>query len=96
MLTKLILRAEKRKAKAENFLVYALLQSTVERLKWDSHLLENKRLKSLKGDCISKEDGTNSFGFICSDTLCHPKEITFEEGDPLNLDDFFSRLKRCK
>ena len=47
VLSKLIVRVQRRKSKAENFLVYALLQSTVERLKTDNCLLDRRKSKFL-------------------------------------------------
>ena len=97
VLSKLIVRVQRRKSKAENFLVYALLQSTVERLKTDSCKLDTKKSLFLLKENESREfedeqmsklnacsvsEKNNSYLNTCQDDV-----------DPLNLDDFFSRLK---
>ena len=96
VLSKLINRAERRKSKAETFLVYALLQSTVERLRVDVHLLDSstRRLnRSSVNQRIKDRVVTNS-------TLIPGRpdgdiEQDANERDPLQLDLFFNKLKRC-
>ena len=89
VLSRLINRAERRKLKAETFHVYALLQSTVERLKMDVHLLDVKTYglqRSSFNLCI-ENDGPA----LISETLRSENQ---DLDDPLQLDLFFNKLKR--
>lgn len=94
VLSKLIVRVQRRKSKAENFLVYALLQSTVERLKTDSCLLD-KRNKFLLKESPDFGDDQMSKLRACSvsEQNFYNSNSSQDDVDPLNLDDFFSRLK---
>ena len=95
VLSKLIIRVEKRKSMAENFLVYALLQSTVERLKTDSCMLDKRKSKVLFKERRNFGDEQISKLNSCSvsEQKCSNQNSSQNSEDPLKLDEFFSRLK---
>lgn len=97
VLSKLIVRVQRRKSKAENFLVYALLQSTVERLKTDSCLLDKRKSKFLlkESPVFGDDQMSNCKLRACSvsEQNLYNSNSSQDDVDPLNLDDFFSRLK---
>lgn len=82
--SQLIRKAEKRKMSAENFHIYALLQSTIMRLRHDDSLYT---MKSLKLDS-SKQVETNK-AMECSDNSACSGQLDHD----LGLDEFFLKLK---
>lgn len=82
--SQLIRKAEKRKMSAENFHIYALLQSTIMRLRHDDSLYT---MKSLKLDS-SNQVQTNK-AMECSDNAACSGQLDHD----LGLDEFFLKLK---
>lgn len=81
VLSKLICKAEKRKIAAENYHIYAVLQSTILKLKMESKCIIQQRRSST--NCTRKIGfGTKNVGL--------PKRKVCE--DPLELDSFFRKL----
>jgi hypothetical protein len=85
VISKLISKAERRKRTAETFHVYAVLQSTICRLKMDDVVLRCKG-KQFDDDLVklSTSNPENS------DDQC-VGESSFQD-DPLHLNSFFRRL----
>lgn len=87
--SKLIIKAEKKKMSAQNYRMYALLQSTISRLRMDDDLY---KLHVLVKRCKSTK---NSFEKVSTDgKVAVGNDV--EDGDvpdPLQLDTFFDRLK---
>jgi len=86
VVSKMIRKAKERKSTAENYHIYALLQSTIHRLEMDNYVLSCKRsvnscspVRRRIETCISKN--------------CEISSQDKEVEDLLNLDSFFSRLK---
>lgn len=97
ILSKLINRAEKRKSKAESFHIYALLQSTVERLRSDSRLLDHRKHKLKVCKIVNfnrSEDNSVKKDYFSEESPSENDQQNVMDGDPLKLDAFFSRLKR--
>ena len=84
VLCKLITKAEKRKLSAENYHVYALLQSTIEMLQMNDKLIQSSNKRSRQRnpicknrnnvECENRSDGKQSYE------------------DVLQMDNFFSKL----
>ncbi|KAL4238736.1 hypothetical protein ACF0H5_003443 [Mactra antiquata] len=102
VLRHLISKAEKRKQVAENFHVYALLQSTIHRLKLDDHLVKmrnltinNKRFKVNSSRLLTSDDVVTKR--LSDVEISVSDNLTFSDGcidkDPLDLDIFFQKLK---
>lgn len=92
VLKNLITKAEKRKAHAQNFRIYALLQSTIFRLQRDKRTFEGQRMCRIR----SGVDETDRHVFRTGIDRCCPVSdfVLFCDGqDPLNLNEFFEKLK---
>jgi hypothetical protein len=94
VLRKLILKAEKRKSYAENFHIYAVLQSTIRRLKLDTKSL--KVIRNCKfGNSEDKGMNQNSRSITCvQNSVINIYDIHDhdDDKDPLNLNTFFEEL----
>jgi len=87
--SKLIIKAEKKKMSAQNYRMYALLQSTISRLRMDDDLYKlHKLIKRCKSTTNGIEkvstDGKVAVGDDVEDC---------DVPDPLQLGTFFDRLK---
>lgn len=79
--SKLIRKAEKKKKTAQNYHVYALLQSTICKLRCDDvHYKSSKQRKS-------------DFSKTTIPSTENIDQLDGEISDPMELDDFFVRLK---
>ena len=87
VLNKLITKAENRKMAAENYHVYALLQSTIFRLQFDDHILSC--LTNSKCRSVNKQINENKK--YVHNNVSHQKDVKLKE-DILKLDSFFSQL----
>ena len=99
VLKKLILKAEKRKLFAENFHIYAVLQSTITRLKLDNYYLSMRNVshKAKYGNCVVEMMEQNRKQSSCVKNsgkleLSVTNSVQFDE-DPLSLNSFFEELK---
>ena len=92
VLRKLILKAEKRKTYAENFHIYAVLQSTISRLKSDSKLLKVTKVPHNFKIGKSLKDGLNQSSISCAQNSFVKIHHDHDDKDPLNLDSFFEKL----
>lgn len=91
VLKNLISKAEKRKAQAENFRVYALLQSTIFRLKRDKSSFGGPRMCRVRSG-VTTDRHVFQMGI---DECCQVSDFVLrgDGQDPLNLNEFFEKLK---
>lgn len=102
VLRKLISKAEKRKSLAQNVHIYALLQSTILRLKLDDKVL---RLQSFSCKRTGNERWASSSRvnldsgkrfILSSSSSCVESSVSdfcIDDEDPLQLNSFFEELK---
>jgi len=81
VITKLINKAERRKKTTESFYVYAVLQSTIGRLKLDDFMLKAKGKKLVRIE-------------NCSSAKCVDDSSFQPRDDPLHLDSFFKQVDK--
>ena len=78
--SKLIRKAERKKMSAENYRVYAMLQSTIDRLKQDNIVFNTKYIHRKEDNSQNNSSLEGGCGLATSDIL-------------VDLDDFFNKLK---